>query len=473
MKHIPGLIALLICISACNSSKKVTIQPTAETQARLLPALPSSIINIPFKIYMKPLLAMMDSSSPKEFTNDKWPNYTQSGCDFRYKFRFVRSPFTFGCVNNKVTIGFRGNYQIAGSKAVCALDKQVSPWVSGSCGFGNEALRRVDLNISSTLTLLPNHQVLTSTRLDKINAVDKCQVTLMQNDLTDEIMDSIKASVESTCGSFDKFVQTLNNNAMLRQWRSGGSRVIPISTYGFLNLNPSELRVSNFNVFRDTLYFSIGYRGEPKFSSDSQQLVTHAALPPISNSPYSTGINTYLDAVYQYNFFNKLMTDSLVNKPFEVEGRTFVIKDVRLSGTNDGKIQVDVSFTGNRKGVLHLKGTPLLDAEKQVLSMPDVTFALDTKDMMVNIAKALFHKKIMKQLANQSVLDIAALIEKNKKVIEARLNQQITPWMSSAGTFQEFRLVGLLPQKDYIQVQAYIRGTLMFVGQPPVSMMRK
>ena len=473
MKHILGFLVLLICISACNSSKKVTIQPTAETPARLLPALPSSIINIPFKIYMKPLLTMMDSSSAKEFTNDKWPNYTQSGCDFRYKFRFVRSPFTFGCVNNKVTIGFRGSYQIGGSKAVCAMDKQVSPWVSGSCGFGNEPMRRVDLNISSALTLLPNHQLLTSTRLDKINALDKCEVTMMHTDLTNEIMDSIKASVESTCGTFDKFVQTLNNNEMLRQWRSGGSRVIPISTYGFINLNPSGLRVSNFNLFRDTLYFSIGYNGDPKFSSDSQRLVTHAALPPINNSPYSTGINTYIDAVYQYSFFNKLMTDSLVNKPFEVEGRTFVIKDVNLSGTNDGKIQVDVSFSGNRKGVLHLKGTPVLDAEKQVLTMPDVSFALDTKDMMVNIAKALFRKKIMKQLANQSVLDIAALIEKNKKVIEARLNQQITPWMSSAGTFQEFRLMGLLPQKDYIQVQAYIRGTLMFIGQPPVSMMKK
>ena len=177
--------------------------------------------------------------------------------------------------------------------------------------------------------------------------------------------------------------------------------------------------------------------------------------------------------MYQYSFFNKLMTDSLVNKPFEVEGRTFVIKDVNISGTNDGKIQVDVSFSGNRKGVLHLKGTPVLDAEKQVLSMPDVTFALDTKDMMVNIAKALFRKKIMKQLANQSVLDLAALIEKNKKAIEARLNQAVTPWMSTSGTFQEFRLVGLLPQKDYIQVQAYIRGTLMLIGQPPTSMLKK
>ncbi|HEX6431177.1 MAG TPA: DUF4403 family protein [Niastella sp.] len=473
MKHILPVVALFICITACNSSKKVTIQPATETPARLLPALPASQINIPFKIYMKPLLAMMDSGTAKEFTNDKWPNYTQSGCDFRYKFRFVRSPFVFGCVNNKVTIGFRGNYQIAGSKTVCALDKQVSPWVSGSCGFGSEPLRRVDLNISSTLTLLPNHQLLTSTKLDKLNALDKCEVTLMHNDMTGEILDSIKASIETYCGTFDKFVQTLNNNDLLRQWRSGGSRVMPISSYGFLNLNPSALRVSKFNVYRDTLYFSIGYSGVPKFSSDSQRLVTRAPLPPISNSDYTAGISTYIDAVYQYSFFNKLMNDSLRNKPFEVEGRTFVIKDVNIGGTNDGKIQVDVSFTGNRKGVLHLKGTPILDAEKQVLSMPDISFAVDTKDMMINIAKGLFRKKIMKQLANQSVLDIAALIEKNKAAIEARLNQTATPWMSTAGTFQQFRLVGLLPQKDYIQVQAYIRGTLMLIGQPPASMLKK
>jgi hypothetical protein len=477
MKRIPQflfIVALLICITACSGSKKVTIAPpAAEKPARLLPSLPASQINIPIKIYMKPLLAMMDSSTAKEFTNDKWPNYTQTGCDFRYKYRFVRSPFVFGCVNNKVTIGFRGNYQIAGSKAVCAFDKQISPWVNGSCGFGNEPLRRVDLNISSTLNLLPNHQVLTSTRLDKLNALDKCQVTLLQNDLTSEILDSIKSSIESYCSTFDQFVQSLNNNEILRQWRSGGSRVMPISTYGFLNLNPSMLRVSKFNVYKDTLYFSIGYGGRPEFSSDSSRLVTHAALPPISSSDYVGGISTYLNAVYEYKFFNKLMNDSLRNKPFEVEGRTFIIKDVNISGTNEGKIQVDVSFTGNRKGVLHLSGTPVLDTDKQVLSMPDISFSLDTKDMMVNIAKSLFRKKIMKQLQNQSVLDIAALIEKNKTAIEARLNQSVTPWMSTAGNFQQLKLVGLLPQKDYIQVQAYIRGNLMLIGQPPANMLKK
>lgn len=463
---IRGLLisTILIQLIACGSTKKVVIPPEAPT--RILPPLPISQINIPVKIYMRPLLGMMDTSTAKEFTSDKWPDYTQSSCDFRYKYKFIRSPFTITCVNNKVNIGFRGNYQIAGSRCICALNKQISPWVSGSCGFDGEPLRRVDINISSVLTLLPNHQVLTATKLEKLQPLDKCQVTLMQNDLTQEVLDSVKASIESYTTTFDNFVQTLNNNPFLRQWRSGGSRVMPISQYGFLNLNPTALRVSRFNLQKDTLYFSMGFSGFPQFSSDSLRLVTNAALPPINAAENNGLISTYLNAVYEYKFFNQLLNDSLRNKPFEVEGRTFVIKDVNVGGTNEGKIQVDVSFTGNRKGVLHISGTPVLDTARQVLSMADLNFSLDTKDMLVNIAKSLFRKKIIKQLQNQSVLDIAALLQKHRADIEARINQPVTPWMSTSGRIQDIKLVGLLPQKDHLQVQAHIRGSIVLIGHP-------
>jgi hypothetical protein len=463
------LVAIVATLAACGGPRKVTITP--ETTARMLPPLPASQINIPVKVYMRPLLALMDSMTAKEFTNDKWPNYNQTNCDFRYKYRFLRSPFAFTCVNNKVNISFRGTYQIAGSRTICAFGKQVGPWASGSCGFGNEPLRRVDLAINSSLTLLPNHQVLTATKLDKLQAIDKCQVTLLQNDMTAEVMDSIKASVESYCTSFDQFVQTLNNNELLNTWRSKGSQVMPVSSYGFLNLNPTALRVSPFTMVKDTLYFSVGYDGSPRFSSDSQRLVTRAPLPPISSAGNSGGINTYLDAVYEYKFFNQILNDSLRDKPFEVEGRTFVIKDVKISGSNDGKIQVDVAFSGNRKGVLHISGTPLLDTASQVLSMPDISFSLDTKDILVNIAKGLFRKRVMKQLKNQSVLDIAALITRNKAAIEARINQPVTGWMRTTGSFREIRLVGLLPQKDYIQVQALIRADIVLIGQPPANLL--
>jgi hypothetical protein len=288
--------------------------------------------------------------------------------------------------------------------------------------------------------------------------------------MTPVVMDSIKASIESYCTTFDNLVQALNNNDMLRKWRSGGSRVMPISSYGFINLNPTALRIGRFNVIKDTLIFSVGYTGNPQFSSDSNRIVTHAALPPISNTDNNGDISTYVNAMYDYAFFNRILNDSLRNKPFDVEGRTFVIKDVNISGSNEGKIQVDVGFAGNRKGTLHLSGTPLLDTAKQLLSMPDITFALDSRDMLVNIAKGLFRKKIMKQLQNQSVLDIAALIEKNKSVIEARINQQVTAWLKTTGSLQQIRLIGILPQKNHIQVQAYIKANIVLTGQAPSNL---
>ena len=127
-------------------------------------------------------------------------------------------------------------------------------------------------------------------------------------------------------------------------------------------------------------------------------------------------------------------------------------------------------FTGNRKGILHLSGTPLLDSSRQVLSMPDISFDVDTKDMMLRIAQNLFHKKIMKQLQNQTVLDIAALIQKNKAAISQA--------QSTGNRLDEYnrhfsgnKTDRFIATKDYIQVQAYIRGNISLVGAPPASLL--
>jgi hypothetical protein len=459
-------VAFCIFLFACSSSKKGV---STGSEPRSLPALPASQINIPVKIYMKPLLAKMDSMTSKEFTSEKWPDFIQSSCDFRYKYRFIRSPFVFNCRNNQVDISFRGYYQIAGSKTVCAFDKQISPWVSGSCGFSGESLRRVDLNINSVLQLLPNHQVRTTTRLNKIRPIDKCQVSLLQTDITKEIMDSIRSSIETYCSSFDKFVHDLNNSAQLMNWRNQRSRVMPISSYGFLNLNPLLFRVGGFNYANDTLSFSVGFNGKPEFSSDSLRIVTNTMLPPVNTSDAPNGVSTYLNAVYDYTYFTQMLNDSLRNRPIDIEGRTFVIKDINMSGTNEGKIQLALTFSGAKSGTVRLSGTPVLDTARQVLSMPDISFSIESRDILLNMAEGLFRKKIMRKLKDQSVLDIAALIERNKQVISARLNQTVNEWMSTKGELQELRLIGLLPQKDHLQIQIYIKANIALVGHPPAA----
>jgi len=460
---LPGFCLCLLVLTSCSISKK-TAAPISKTEKRSLPPLPVSQIHIPVKLYMKPLLLRMDSMMAKEFTSEKWPDYLQASCDFRYKYRFIRSPVSLTCINNKVNIHFLGNYQIAGGKAVCAFGKQVSPWVSGSCGFGSESLRKVDVNITSMLQIFPRYEILTKTSLEKLLPQDKCTVSILQTDMTAEIMDSIRTSIEAYCGNFDQFVQTMNNNELLQKWRNSGNSVVPVSRYGFLNLNPTMLRLGKFNYIRDSLMFSVGFNGTPQFSSDSASITTSSYLPAFSNTESAPGISVYLNSVYSYQSLSGLLNDSLRNKPFEVEGHTFVIKDVSLGGTDEGKLTVDVRFDGYKKGTLHLMGTPVLDSARQVLSMPDISFSVDSKDMLVNIAKGLFRKRIIKQLKDQSVLDLAALIQKNKLAIEKRMNQPLNQWLNTVGKFSELKIVGLLSKKETIQLQVYVKGDMVIVG---------
>jgi hypothetical protein len=168
-----------------------------------LPRLPVSEVDLPLKISARPVLAMADSMVPREFLSDKWPDYLQPSCDFRYKYRFVRSGFTLSCTNNKIGIQMTGSYQVAGSRCLCALNKPVSPWVSGSCGFGKEPMRKVDINISSRLNFLPNYRVQTISRLESLTAKDRCVVSMLSTDMTQQILDSIHSSVNAFCSYLD------------------------------------------------------------------------------------------------------------------------------------------------------------------------------------------------------------------------------------------------------------------------------
>ena len=100
--------------------------------------------------------------------------------------------------------------------------------------------------------------------------------------------------------------------------------------------------------------------------------------------------------------------------------------------------------------------------------MPDISFSLESRDMLMNIAKGLFRKKILKKLKDQSVFDIAQLINNNKQVIEARLNQKVNDWLSTRGNFQELKLVGLLAGQNAMQIQVFVKGNITVIGTPSI-----
>ena len=450
---------MIIGLASCSSSKKVTTGIANVLVPDSLPPLPASDIDIPLKVAGRPLMLIADTVVPKEFTSEGWPAFLQTSCEFRYKYRFVRSAFNLSCINNKLTLHMGGSYQVAGGRCLCAMGKPVSPWISGTCGFNPEPMRKVDINLSSQLTLLPNYKIRTVTRLDDLKALDKCVMSMFSMDMTQMIVDSIRSSIGSFCSVLDQTLAGLDFTGYLHHSAVKAWQRMPLGPYGYLVTNPLAIRVGPLNYIQDTFRINIGVTCKPQLTSESSASSAIPPLPPLSSNVKDNGLSVYLGASYDYPFLSKLLNDSLKGKSFAVKGRTVVIRDLTLKGIGHHQVELTVSFGGSRKGEVKLWGTPVLDPVKQALTIPDIKYTLDG-DIMIVIARTFFKRKIRKNLQGGSYVDLGAMLKANLPMLDAQLNRTLAPNLYSRGNIKELKMIGLLAGDKTLQTQLFVKADL-------------
>ncbi len=463
MKNFHILLAILFIslLSSCSSTKKAVKNPPPVLDS--LGPLPISEIDIPIKIYAPAILKKAEQVVSKEFSSEAWPNYVQPSCDFRYKYRFLRSGLSVSCMNNVINIAFAGNYQVAGSRCICSYGKPVSPWISGSCGFGNEPMRKVSVNIQSRLQFLPTYQSRTNTRLIQMQAYDKCQVSLLSNDITEQVLDSIKSSVNSFCVALDSTVAGLSPGHFLQMAKEKSLAKTNLGKYGFLELNPMAVRVGQLNYAKDTFYLSAGMSCRPELSSDSSTHVHSNSFPPLEETSNKNNVSLYLNMAYDYPFLSRLLSDTLYNRVFELKGRSIVIKKVDMRGIGNNQVELKIEFSGSNKGSISLRGKPVLDTAKQALTIEDMTYTLESQDLALKLAKTLFRNKIKKTLQGNSYLDIAALVKSNLTDLNTQLSRALTDNISTLGTTKEAKALGILAREDKLLMQVYIHAEIAVI----------
>ncbi|HLX90321.1 MAG TPA: DUF4403 family protein [Puia sp.] len=457
--RIPTHLAFLIfaiCLVSCSSTKKISSFNIPES----FPPVPASDFDIPIRLNAKPILFKANFLVPNQFFSDGWPNYVQPSCDFRYKYRFVRSAFTLTCTSNQLGIQMIGTYQVAGAKCICSLNKPVSPWISGSCGFGQEPMRRVSINITSRLNLLPNFRLQAATGPVKVVAQDRCYVSLFSSDVTQQVLDSIRAAVTSFCSTVDATVAGMDLSGLLQRSVDKGFTKVPIGKYGYVLVNPTSVRVGQLNYAKDSFSISVGLSCTPQLSSDSTNQAGADRRVPVSLVENRDNVSTFIDAVYDYDFISKLLSDTLRNRVFDYKGRTIVIKDAAVKGTGHHQIEVMIDFAGTNKGRLYLRGTPVLDTTKQTITLPDISYSLESGDLALKIGKSLFSNKIKKTIRGRSYLDVNALVHTNIGYLDSLLSRDLGHGATLSGKIRDLKVTGLIPEERLVRMRIYAKANL-------------
>src|ERR1700733_4219158 len=100
LKYLPCFLVMVLLLS-CNSSRKTA---SSKEEQQTLPELPLSELDIPIRLAAAPIITKAEHLVPTEFTSDAWPQFMQPSCDFRYKYRFVRTALQISCNNNLFNI---------------------------------------------------------------------------------------------------------------------------------------------------------------------------------------------------------------------------------------------------------------------------------------------------------------------------------------------------------------------------------
>lgn len=438
-----------------------SVAASAQTAAD---SLPDSQIDVPLQINLRPVFALADRNVDTVFTSPNYPDgWVQAGCDTRFKYRFRRSPLRMSMKGLVMNLGFTGYYQVVGSTRLCKGSTVLSPWTPGCrCGF-DEGERSVDVGFITSFSLLPNLVLQTRTTRTEPVAKDKCEVCFWGQDVTREVMNGLKTALDESRKAMQDSFGRINLRPYLQQAWNLLNEPYAIPGIGYFWLHPKRIRMNNINAQNDLLNISIGITAAPAVSFQ-KPAVSPSAVPNLSTAAAPGGFSVYLDAALQYDSLSRLVNGYMAGKRFDLSEGLFaqhiVVKEVTLAGSPDKRMLIKVDFSGSFSGTAFFTGTPVYNAATKTIEVQNLTYDLQTKNLLLKTAKWLFAQKIEQELKKATNINLSSYFDQAQQTLNTYLNREWTKGIKGSGLVKELNVVSVQPLPQHILIKTACSGSL-------------
>lgn len=189
-----------------------------------------------------------------------------------------------------------------------------------------------------------------------------------------------------------------------------------------------------------------------------------AGQPPLP-LPNLKLVNTFdnafriaLNADLFYKDLCAIATPLLLNKRFDSDGKSIVIKDLDLYGNGD-KIVVKLQTEGALEGVFYLTAKPVFNPLTNVFSVDDVDFDMQTKDLLLQSADWFLHGSIRGMIQEKLNMNLTGQLEQSRRMAgKALARVQLAEHVFLKGEMKNLMFSDIIVQKDKISIQVYTEG---------------
>jgi hypothetical protein len=244
-------------------------------------------------------------------------------------------------------------------------------------------------------------------------------------------------------------------------WNTAQKPVLLDKNYNaWLKLAPREVMLYPLYAQNNRVRLSVGISTYAELVLGPEP----ASLPPLP-LPNLKLVNTFdktfriaLNADLFYTDLRAIATTLLLDKPFDSDGKSIVIKDLDLYGNGD-KLVVKLKTEGSLDGVFYLTAKPVFNPQTSVFSLEDVDFDMQTQSLLMRSGDWFFHGAIKSMIQEKLNMNLSMQMEQTRQLAAKALARvQLVEHVYLKGDLKNLRFNDMVVQKDKISIQVYTEG---------------
>lgn len=187
----------------------------------------------------------------------------------------------------------------------------------------------------------------------------------------------------------------------------------------------------------------------------------HSLMPLPNLKQASSFDNTFriaLNAELPYKDLRAIAAPLLLNRRFDSDGKSIVIRDFDLYGNGD-KLVVKLQTEGSLDGVFYLTAKPSFNPQTGLFSVVDVDFDMQTRNVLLKSADWFLHGSIRGMIQEKLNMNLTEQLEKSRSMAgKALARVQLVDHAFLKGDIKKLKFSDIVVQKDKILIQVYTEG---------------
>lgn len=450
MKPVSLLLFFTYFLSAC-SKISVPIPNLEEFRSTRKPV--EATLTLPIKVNLGPVFQQVDSKVDYQYDGK------EEQCEgVSYSYHFVRKNLQFSGKGNVLQTEVNGAYWLKANYCVRCTDwfggnpLCISPRVYVSCGVG-EPLRQVKLTLESKLSLTQNYQLQSQSRVAELKSKTPCEFSFLKYDATSLLEKELHKPLEEVCGFIDRKVSQLAIRPYVDSlWRQL-QLPIAVSGLGFLHLQPQSIAIDEIQFNNQTISTNLFLSAQPEMYSVSPETKS-TAVPNLSVFKGTEGFRVPVGFYLRYDSLNAQIAGRFEPIVLKQKRKELVVNKVEIIGPKNDQLLLAIDFGGRQKGRLYLLGDPVIDVAKGQFTFQNLSFSLESRNVLLKSASWVLNGPISKQLEEKLQMDISTLLAEINTEMNDAINQS-----TRLSNGQKLRTVGRFSHLEVHEID-YLRDVL-------------